>query len=129
MVKILRKSQENHEVQFPKFSVFIGQKSIFPHYCIQNVIDRIQAQVCNINNEIVNIFGQFEKVKKISGSISGKVRKIEAQAKLWFLIKITCIYQTAFFHIPVSLLTCTRAISSELPPAETRACSLDYIYM
>ena len=37
MVKVFRKSQENHEAQFPKFSVFIGQKSIFRHYCTQNV--------------------------------------------------------------------------------------------
>ena len=36
MVKILRKSYENHETQFPKFSAFIGQKSIFCHYCIQD---------------------------------------------------------------------------------------------
>ena len=42
MVKILRKSQENHEAQFPNFSVFIGQKSIFRPYCIQNVKDGIQ---------------------------------------------------------------------------------------
>ena len=42
MVKILRKSEENHKAQFPNFSVFIGQKSIFPHNCTQNVIDGIQ---------------------------------------------------------------------------------------
>ena len=29
MVKILRKSKENHEAPFRKFSVFIGHKSIF----------------------------------------------------------------------------------------------------
>ena len=29
----------------------------------------------------------LEKFKKISGSISGKVKKIEAQAKLWFSYK------------------------------------------
>ena len=33
MVKILRKSQENHEAQFLKFSSFIGQKSILRRYC------------------------------------------------------------------------------------------------
>ena len=43
------KSYENHEAQFPKLSVFIGQKSIFRHYCIQNVKDGIQIQVYNIN--------------------------------------------------------------------------------
>ena len=42
MVKILRKSHENHEAQVPEFSVFIGQKSIFRHYYIQNVKDGIQ---------------------------------------------------------------------------------------
>jgi len=57
MIKILWKSWENHEAKSPKFSVFIGQKSIFPRYCIQIVIDGMQMQVCNINNEIVNIFG------------------------------------------------------------------------
>ena len=39
MVKILRKSKENHEAQFPKFSAFIGQKSIFRRHCIQIVED------------------------------------------------------------------------------------------
>ena len=50
MAKILRTSEENHEAQFPKLSVFRCQKSLFPHYCIQNVIDGIQIQVYNINN-------------------------------------------------------------------------------
>ena len=45
MVKILRKTLENHEAQFPKLSAFIGQKSIFRHYCIQNVQDGNQIQV------------------------------------------------------------------------------------
>ena len=82
MVKILRKSQENHEAQFPKFSVFIGQKSIFPHYCIQNVIDGIQTQVCNINNETVNTFGQFilvkvnKKLRKSLAHFREKLRKL-----------------------------------------------------
>ena len=42
--KILRKSQENQEAQFPKFTVFTGHKSIFLRYCIQNVKDGIQTQ-------------------------------------------------------------------------------------
>ena len=80
--------------QFPKCSVFLGQKSAFRRYCIQNVKDGIQIQVYNINNESVNHYSQFisviqpyyfsrskEKFKKISGVISGKVKKIEAQAK------------------------------------------------
>ena len=45
MVKILRKSSKNHEAQFPKLSVFIGQKSIFHRYCIQYVQHGIQIQV------------------------------------------------------------------------------------
>ena len=63
MVQILRESFENHEAQFPQFSVFIGQKSIFRHYFIQYVQDGIQIQVCNFNNETVNHFGQFILVK------------------------------------------------------------------
>ena len=67
MVKILRKSEENHEAQFPKFSIFIGQNSIVRCYCILNVKDGIQIQVDNINNENVTRFCQFisVKVKKI----------------------------------------------------------------
>ena len=72
--QILRKSLENHEAQFRKFSVFIGQKSIFRHYCIQNFKDRIQIQVYNINNEIVNHFGQFILVK-----VKKNLRKSQAR--------------------------------------------------
>ena len=81
--KYLRKSHGNHEAQFPTFSVFISQKSIFRRYCIQNLADGIQNRVCTINKESVAHYRQFisEKFKKISGSISGKVEKIEAQAK------------------------------------------------
>ena len=87
MVKISRKSQENHEAQFPKFSAFIGQKSIFCCYCIQNSKDGIQVQLYKSNNESINHFSQSISVKvkkkliKILGSISGKVKKIETQAK------------------------------------------------
>ena len=48
------KSLENQEAWFPKFSAFIGQKSIFCCYGIQNVKDGIQIQVYNIDNESVN---------------------------------------------------------------------------
>ena len=41
MVKILRISYENHEAQFPKLSAFIGQKSTFRLYGIQNAKDGI----------------------------------------------------------------------------------------
>ena len=44
MVRILRKSYENQEAQFTKFSVFVGQKSIFCGYCVQNVKDGIEIQ-------------------------------------------------------------------------------------
>ena len=76
MVKILRKSYENHEAQFPKFSVFIGQKAIFRRYCIQNVKDGIQIQVYNINNESVSHFSQFISVK-----VKKNLRR--SQVKLW----------------------------------------------
>ena len=58
MLKILRKSEENHEAQFPKFSVFIHQRLIFCHYCLQNVKNGIQIQVCNINNKSVSHFSK-----------------------------------------------------------------------
>ena len=94
MVKIIR----NHEAQFPQFSIFIGQKSIFPHFCIQNVIDGIQIQVCNINNEIVSIFVQFvlvkvkKKVRKSQTQFQGKLRKLSLRHNYGFLIKKTLMY-------------------------------------
>ena len=45
MVKLLRKCKEIHDVHLSKFYVFSGQKSIFPHYCIQIVKNEIQLQV------------------------------------------------------------------------------------
>ena len=83
MVKILRKSQGS----ISKTKCFIGQKSIFRHHCIQNDKDGIQIRVYKINNDSVTLFSQFipvkvkKKFKKISGSISRKVKKIEAQGK------------------------------------------------
>ena len=41
MAKILRKSEESHEAQFPYLNVFIAQKSIFCDCCIQNVKEEI----------------------------------------------------------------------------------------
>ena len=66
MAKIFRKSSENQEAQFPKGRVFIGQKSIFCDYCIQNVKVGVQIQIFNIVNECLTHFSQFisEKVKK-----------------------------------------------------------------
>ena len=42
---MLRKIKENNVAQFPKVSVFIGQKTIFRRYYIKNVEDGIQIQV------------------------------------------------------------------------------------
>ena len=63
MVKIVRKSKENHEAQLPKLGVFIGQKSIFRYYCIQIVKDGIQIQGYNFNNESVNHLSQVISVE------------------------------------------------------------------
>jgi len=60
---MLRKSQENHEAQFPKLSVFICQKSILRRHCIQKVKDGIQVRVYNINNESASHFSQSNPVK------------------------------------------------------------------
>ena len=73
--KILRKS----EGSISKIKCFIGQKSTFHHYFIQNVKDGIQIQVYNINNGCLTHFSQF--------IISEKVERIEAQAKQWFSYK------------------------------------------
>ena len=59
MAKILRKSQENYEAEFPKSCVFIGQTSIFHHYYSQNIKDGIKIRVYKINNEILVHFTSF----------------------------------------------------------------------
>ena len=53
---MIRKSQENRKAQFRKFCSFVSHKSIFRRYCIQNVKDGIQIQVCKINKEIITHF-------------------------------------------------------------------------
>ena len=63
MIKIFRKSSENLEAQFPKFSIFIGQNSIFRRYCMRTARDEIQIQEYNINIESINHFSQFISVK------------------------------------------------------------------
>ena len=84
---------ENHEAQFPKLSVCIGQKSIFRRYCTQNVKDGIQIQVCNVRNEFLTHFSQFisEKVKKnlrkSQAQFREKVRKLRLRKNYGFLIK------------------------------------------
>ena len=93
MVKILRRSLENHEAQFPKFNVLIGQKSIFRRYFIQNVKDGIQIQVYNVNNESVNHFSQLISVKvkknlrKSHAQFREKLRKLRLSKNDGFLIK------------------------------------------
>ena len=47
MAKILR----NHKAQLPKLSVFVGQKLILRHYCIQNVKDLFQIRLYKINRD------------------------------------------------------------------------------
>ena len=78
-MKIVGKSRGSSS----KIKCFIGQKFIFLHYCIQSVKDRIQIQVQNIINDSSQYISAKvkEKFKKISDSISGKVKKIVAQAK------------------------------------------------
>ena len=93
MVKILRKSSKNHEAQFPKLSVFIGQKSIFHRYCIQYVQHGIQIQVYNISNESVNHFSQFISVKakknlrKFQAQFREMLRNLKLRQNESFLIK------------------------------------------
>ena len=84
-MKVLRTSQYSTSK-----SKFFCQKSTFRHYCIQNVKDGIQIQAYNINNESVNHFSQFILVEaktslsKSPAKLRKKVKKIEAQTKLWF---------------------------------------------
>ena len=74
---------------------FLIKKCVFYRSSIQNVNDGIQIQVYSINKNSVNHFSQFiliksqEKFKKISGSILGTVKKIDAQAKWRFSYKKT----------------------------------------
>ena len=77
-------------------SVFIGQKSIFRRYCIQNVKDGIQIQVYNIKNESVSHFSQFTSVKvkknlrKSQAEYCEKLRKLRLRQNDGFLIEKTC---------------------------------------
>ena len=97
MVKILRKSYENHVAQFPKFSVSTVQKSIFRRFCIYNVKDGIQIQIYNINNESGSHFSQFISVKvkknliKSQNQFREKLRKLRLRQNNSFVIKKTCM--------------------------------------
>ena len=53
------KSLENHKAQFRKLSVFVGQKPILRHNCIQNNEDGIQIRAYKINKESVTQFNKF----------------------------------------------------------------------
>ena len=92
------KSLENHEAQFPKFSVFIGQKNrYFVIIAFKMLKMECQIQVCNNNNENVNHFSQFisvkvkKKLQKISGSISKKLGKLRLRQNDGFLLRKICI--------------------------------------
>ena len=93
MVKILRTSLESRKAQFPKSSVFIGQKSIIRRYCIQNVKDGIQIHVYNIINDSVTHSSQFISVKvrknlrKSEAQFREKLRKLRLKQNDSFLIK------------------------------------------
>ena len=74
----------------------MGQKSVFRHYCIQNVKDGIQIQVYNIMNESVNHSSQFISVKvkknlrKSQAQFREKLRKLRLRQNTGFLIKKAC---------------------------------------
>ena len=86
-------------------------------------------QVYNINDESVNPFQPVYfskssgKVKKISGSILGKVKKIEAQAKLWFsykkrvlvLMEISCFIELNCIYSSIGALALIWNASSFIP--------------
>ena len=82
-----------------RFSVFIGQKSIFHRYCIQIVKYRIQIPVYNINNKSVNHFSQFVSVtgkrnlRKSQAQFREKLRKLRLRQNDVFLVK--SVYSTA----------------------------------
>ena len=80
---------------------FIDQKSIFRHYCVQNVKDGIQIQACNVSNECLTHFSQFfsEKVKKnlrrSQAQLREKLRKLRLRQIYGFLIKKERVYRQA----------------------------------
>ena len=75
-MKFVKKSEGNHEVQFPNFSFFVCQESMLSKYCIQNFENIIQFRIYRANREKVTHFGQL---------ISVKVEKIlrRSQAQFW----------------------------------------------
>ena len=66
------------ELNFQNWGVFVGQKLILSHYCIQSVKDRIQIKVYKISRESVTCFCQFVpvKVKKILRKSQAHFQKV-----------------------------------------------------
>ena len=70
MAKILRKCSGIQEAQFPIFFCW-PKKSIFRHYCIDNIEDGLQIRVYEFSRERVTNFSQFIAVnvkKSLSNS-------------------------------------------------------------
>ena len=71
---------------------------MFPRYCIENVEDGIEIQVCNIENERVSQFSQFISVKfkknlrKFQAQFGEKLRKLRLRQNNCFLIT-KCVIQ------------------------------------
>ena len=80
-----------------KISVFIGQKSVFRHCCIQNAKDGIQIQVYSIINESLSHSSQFislkvkNKLRKSQAQFLEMLRKLRLNQNSDFLIKKTCM--------------------------------------
>ena len=80
-------------LNFPKLSVFVGQKSILRHYYIQNVEDGVQIQTYKIRKESVARFSQFfssivEKfLRKSQTQFREKLRKLRLTQNNDFLTK------------------------------------------
>ena len=84
--------------QFPNLSVFIGKKSGFRRYRIQNVKDGLQIQVYNISKDSVHHSCQFISIKfkknlrRSQAQFREKLRKLRLRQNNNFLIKKTCIF-------------------------------------
>ena len=123
--------------QAPKSSVFIGQKSIFRLYCIQNFKDGIQIQAYNSNNECLIHFSQFiaEKVKKnlrkSQAQFREKLRKLRLRQnygeRVWRIsyekirihLHVFCVYQhqeqlLKFYSLQTSMVATLRGSPGQL---------------
>ena len=110
MDKILRKTRESHKTRFPKLGVFVGQESIFGHYCIQNVEDGIQNRVYKIDKESVTHFSQFVSVtvkkilRKSQTQFQEKLRKLRLWKNYGFVIKRMCNYDVINLYVSKSII-------------------------